>query len=333
MEYRELGGSGIQVSAITFGAWAIGGFMWGGSNEKEAIRAIHHAYDMGMTTIDTAPIYGMGLSEELVGQAVKGNRDRFQIFTKFGIKWNTRGDQHQFRSQKDYEELMNQVYLSARKESIMQECEDSLRRLGTDYIDYYQHHRPGGDVPVSEVMEALEKLKDQGKIRAAGVSNYSLEEMQDASQSIQIEANQLPYSMVKREIEREIIPWVVQHHKGVIAYSPLQRGVLTGKYTPDHQLSQGDHRRDSRFFKVENIKKINAFLSKIEPIASRHQASLAQLVLNWTIHQPGITVALAGARNPEQAEDNARAADIQLTTQEMNHINTQLEKLELDMEA
>jgi aryl-alcohol dehydrogenase-like predicted oxidoreductase len=332
MIFRELGESGIEVSAITFGAWAIGGFMWGGNDEQEAIRAIQHGYDLDVTTIDTAPVYGMGLSEELVGQAIKGKRERFQIMTKFGIKWKRSGTQQQFRSQKDYEELMDQIYYSAKKESVIQECEDSLRRLGTDYIDYYQHHRPAEDAPVEEVMEAMEKLKDQGKIRAAGVSNYSLEEMKRANQHLRIEANQLPYSMVKRDIEEDIIPWVLQHNKGIIAYSPLQRGVLTGKYAPGATLSEGDHRRGSRYFREENIIKINDFLNKIQPIAKDHHASLAQLVLYWTLHQPGVTVVLAGSRNPEQIEDNARTTDIRLNDDEMNLINTHLENLELNME-
>ena len=332
MIFRNLGDSGMEVSAIAFGAWAIGGFMWGGNDDQEAIRAIQHGYDLDVTTIDTAPIYGMGLSEELVGKAIQGKRERFQILTKFGIKWKTKGSHQQFRSQKEYEELMNQIYLSARKESVIQECEDSLKRLNTDYIDYYQHHRPADDAPVEEVMEALEKLKDQGKIRAAGVSNYGLEQMKKANRRFRIETNQLPYSMVKRDIESDIIPWVLQNNKGVIAYSPLQRGVLTGKYGPDTQLAEGDHRKNSRYFKADNIKKINDFLGKIEPIARDHNASLAQLVLYWTIHQPGITVALAGARNPRQVEDNARAADISLSDQEMKTINNHLENLELDMQ-
>ena len=332
MVYRELGNSEIKVSAITFGAWAIGGFMWGGSDEKEAIEAISHGYDFGVTSIDTAPIYGMGLSEELVGKAVKGKRNQFQIMTKFGIRWKQQGTQTEFRSQAEYDRLMSQIYRTARKESIIEECENSLRRLGTDYIDYYQHHRPAEDAPVEEVMEALDRLLDQGKIRAAGVSNYSLEEFKKGEKYLQLEANQLPYSMVKRDIEKDMIPYLADRNKGVIAYSPLQRGVLTGKFKPDFHLAEGDHRKNSRFFKSENIRRINAFLDKIQPIAEDHNVTLAQLVLNWTIHQRGITVALAGARNPRQIEENARAADLQLTSYEMNTINKNLEALELETE-
>ena len=280
MIYRALGTSGIQVSAITFGAWAIGGFMWGGSNEKEAIEAIQHGYDLGVTSIDTAPIYGMGLSEQLVGKAVKGKRHSFQIMTKFGIRWRQQGNQSQFRSQSDYDRLMSQIYHSGRKESIIKECEVSLRRLDTDYIDYYQHHRPAEDAPIDETMEALDRLKDQGKILAAGVSNYSLEQFREGEKHMQLEANQLPYSMVQKDIEKDMIPFLLQRNMGVIAYSPLQRGVLTGKYQPDTTLAAGDHRKNSRYFKTENIRKINQYLEKILPIAEGHEVTLAQLVLN-----------------------------------------------------
>ncbi|MGM0532849.1 MAG: aldo/keto reductase [Bacteroidota bacterium] len=330
MIYRELGNSGIEVSAITFGAWAIGGFMWGGSDEKASIETILHGYDYGVTSIDTAPIYGMGLSEELVGKAIKGKRQHFQIMTKFGIRWQQRGTQSEFRSQADYDRLMNQIYRTARKESIIEECENSLRRLGSDYIDYYQHHRPAEDAPVEEVMEALERLLDQGKIRAAGVSNYSLEEFIKGEKYIQLEANQLPYSMVKRDIEEDMIPYLTERNKGVIAYSPLQRGLLTGKFKPETQLPEGDHRKNSRFFKSENIRRVNEFLDKIKPIAEEHNVTLAQLVLNWTMHQRGITVVLAGARNIRQIEDNARAADVRLKQDEMDFINNKLEAIELE---
>ncbi|MEF8985151.1 MAG: aldo/keto reductase [Bacteroidales bacterium] len=330
MIYRDLGNSGIEVSAITFGAWAIGGFMWGGSDEKEAVEAISRGYDFGITTIDTAPIYGMGLSEELVGKAIKGKRHQFQIMTKFGIRWKQQGTQTEFRSQADYDRLMNQIYRTARKESIIEECENSLRRLETDYIDYYQHHRPAEDAPVEEVMEALDRLLDQGKIRAAGVSNYSLEEFKKGEKYIQLEANQLPYSMVKRDIEKDMLPYLADRNKGVIAYSPLQRGLLTGKFKPDTQLPEGDNRKNSRFFKSENIRRANEFLNKIKPIAEEHNVTLAQLVLNWTIHQRGITVALAGARNTRQIEDNARAADVRLKQDEMDLINNKLEEIELE---
>ncbi|MFP4605458.1 MAG: aldo/keto reductase [Bacteroidales bacterium] len=330
MIYNELGQSGIKLSAITFGAWAIGGFMWGGSDEEDAIKAIKRGYDLGVTTIDTAPIYGLGLSEELVGKAIKGNRHNFQILTKFVMRWKKSGNQNKFTTQQGYDELWKSVYLDARKESIMQEAEDSLRRLGTDYIDYYQMHWPVDDVPVEETMEALVRLKEQGKIRAAGVCNFTAEQVKKADKIVHIEADQVPYSMVKRDIEKNLVPYALENNKGIIAYSPLQRGVLTGKFSPDTKLGEGDNRKDSRFFKPENIRKINEFLNKIKPIAEEHNATLAQLALSWTLHQPAVIVALAGARNPEQIEDNAGAADIKLSKEELEKINQHLNELELE---
>jgi len=333
MIYRELGQSGIRISAITFGAWAIGGFMWGGSDEKQAIGAIRRGYDLGVTTIDTAPIYGMGLSEELVGKAIQGNRENYQILTKFGMRWKKAGSQKAFSSDKGFEDLWSHVYKDGTKESVIQEAEESLRRLGTDYIDYYQMHWPVDNAPIEETMEALIRLKEQGKIRAAGVCNFSADQLREAEKTIRIEADQVPYSMVRREIEKDVIPYVQQHQKGVIAYSPMQRGLLTGKYFPDTRLSEGDNRKYSRFFKPGNIRQVNEFLEKIKPIAEAHEASLAQLALSWTIHQPGVIAALAGSRAPHQIEDNARAADLELTGEELQTIQHHLRQLDLDLES
>lgn len=330
MVYNELGESGIKVSAITFGAWAIGGFMWGGSDEKKGIDAIRRGYDLGVTSIDTAPIYGLGLSEELVGKAIKGNRHNYQILTKFVMRWQKTGNQKDFSSQKGYDELWKGVYLDGRKESIMKEAEDSLRRLGTDYIDYYQMHWPVDDVPMEETMEALVRLKEQGKIRAAGVCNFSADQLREAEKTVRIEADQVPYSMVRRDIEEDVVPYVVENNKGIIAYSPMQRGLLTGKFDPDTQLAEGDNRKDSKFFKSENIRRVNAFLAKIKPIAEGHNATLAQLALSWTLHQPGVIVALAGSRDPKQIDDNAKAADLKLKDEEIQTINQYLDELELE---
>lgn len=330
MVYNELGQSGIKLSAITFGAWAIGGFMWGGSDEKKGIDAIKRGYDLGVTSIDTAPIYGLGLSEELVGKAIKGNRENYQILTKFVMRWKKTGTQKEFSSQKGYDELWENVYLDAKKESVMKEAEDSLRRLGTDYIDYYQMHWPVNDVPLDETMEALVRLKEQGKIRAAGVCNFSAEQLREAEKTVRIEADQVPYSMVRRDIEQDVTPYVVENNKGIIAYSPMQRGLLTGKFSPDSKLGEGDNRKDSRFFQSENIRRVNEFLNKIKPIADEHNATLAQLALSWTLHQPGVIVALAGSRDPRQIEDNSNAADLKLTDEELQTINQYLDALELE---
>lgn len=331
MIYRKLGNTDIELSAITFGAWAIGGFMWGGSDENEAIKAIQHGWDIGVTSIDTAPVYGLGLSEELVGQAIKGKRDKFQILTKFVMKWQQEGNQTRFRTQKDYEDLMKSVYTTGKKDSVMKECEDSLRRLGTDYIDYYQMHWPVEDAPIEETMEALEKLQDQGKIRAAGVCNFSADQLAEAEKHFELQGNQVPYSMVNRGIEEDVVPYAQKHGKSIIAYSPMQRGLLTGKFSPDHQFSEGDHRAGHKYFRKENIEKVNTFLESLRPIAERHNAKMNQIVLNWTINQPGISVALAGSRNADQIEENAMAAKLNLSDSEMKQINDGLAKLNLNL--
>ena len=329
MEYRQLGQSGVKASAITFGAWAIGGWMWGGADRKDALEAIKASIAAGVTSIDTAPAYGQGLSEEIVGEAIKSiPRDQVQIMTKFGLRWDTKQGEF-FFSSKDNKGRPIEMHKYAGKDGIMQECEDSLRRLGTDYIDLYQIHWADATTPISETMEALLRLQEQGKIRAAGVCNYSVAQMQEAEKSISLASDQVPYSMVLKDIEQELVPYCIEHKKSIIAYSPLQRGLLTGKIKPGHKFGEGDTREGNRFYTPEAITKVNAFLDDLKPLAQSKGATLAQLVLRWTIEQPGITIALAGARNAEQAEQNARAVAIGLSKEEIKLINEKLGKLVL----
>lgn len=328
MEYRTLGQSDLKVSAITFGAWAIGGWKWGGTDLKAAVNAIHAGIDEGMTSIDTAPVYGFGLSEDIVGDAIKGkSRDKIQILTKFGLRWDlSKGLLH---IKGTAEQKFKDVYKYAGKDSVIEECEQSLKRLHTDYIDLFQIHWPDPTTPIQETMEALTLLKKQGKIREAGVCNYSAEQMEEAARYMDLVNNQAPFSMLLRDIEKEVVPYCIANKKSILAYSPMQRGILTGKFKPDHQFKGDDHRPDTKFYTPENITRINAFLEKIKPIAEDHKASLSQLVLRWTIDQPGITVALAGARNPAQAIQNARAAQIKLSAEEVRQINKELDQLDL----
>jgi len=329
MEYRKLGESDLKVSAITFGAWAAGGWMWGGNDDQDAVNAMKAAYDSGITSIDTAPIYGQGKSEELVGQAIKGiARDKVQILTKYGMRWDLAKGTFGFKTQ-DNDGRDLDVYKYAAKESVIQECENSLKRLGTDYIDLYQIHWPDDSTPIAETMEAIVRLKEQGKIREAGVSNYSVAQMQEAEQTIKLASNQVPFSMVKRDIENDIIPYCLEHQKGILAYSPMERGLLTGKMKAGQQFGAGDHRAGLKFFKDENIERTNAFLAKIKPLADEKNATLGQLVIRWTINRPGITVALVGARNAEQASQNARAIDVNLNEEEIAFVTRELNKLEL----
>jgi len=324
MEYRQLGESGLAASAITFGAWAIGGWMWGGSDRMDAIAAIRASYEQGVTSIDTAAVYGMGASEEIVGEALAGiPRDKVQIMTKFGMRWDLDRGTFAFKSRDNSGRELD-IYKYGGKESVIRECEDSLRRLRTDYIDLYQQHWPDASTPISETMEALDQLVRSGKVRAAGVCNYDTAQMKEAGKTIELAADQVPYSMVRRDIEAELVPYCIANKKSILAYSPLQRGVLTGKIKPGHVFNEGDNRGDSKYFQAGNLNRINAFLDELRPLAAAKGATLSQLVIRWTIQRPGITIALVGARDARQAIENAAAIDVQLTGEEMAYIDSRL---------
>lgn len=328
MKKVKLGKSTLEVTPITFGAFAIGGWLWGGNDNNDAIKALEASIDIGITSIDTAPVYGFGQSEELVGKAIKGKRDKVQIFTKYGLRWDTpNGDYYIDTVDNSGKPLKLHKY--AGKESVIQECEQSLKRLGTDYIDLYQIHWPNETTPVEETMEAVAILQQQGKIRHAGVCNYDKNLTQKAYDAIDLVSNQVPYSMVNRGIEDELLPWCIEHEVSTLVYSPFQKGLLTGKITPDYKFEKGDSRPMSPFFSRENIILVNEFLNKIKPIAEAHQATIGQLVTAWTIAQPGISVALVGARNEKQVKENAGALDIDLTKEEVQQISMDLSKLKL----
>lgn len=329
MEHRQLGKSPVKASVITFGAWAIGGWMWGGADRRDAVTAIKAAYDEGITSIDTAPAYGQGLSEEIVAEAIQDiPRNKIQILTKFGLRWDTKQGEY-FFSSKDNDGRDIDLHKLSSRESVIKECEDCLRRLKTDYIDLFQIHWPDSTTPVAETMEALELLVEQGKIKAGGVCNYSVPLMEEAEKVISLASNQVPYSMVNRDIEKDVVGFCINNNIGIIAYSPLQRGLLTGKIKPGHNFNEGDSRVNSRWYSPENIVRINSFLDKLVPMAEDKRATLAQLVLRWTIEQPGITIALAGARNAAQAIENAKAVQVKLTQEEMDYINGAIKQMEL----
>lgn len=321
MQYRKLGETDLSLSVITFGAWAAGGWMWGKTERNDAVEAIRAAYDVGVTSIDTAPIYGQGTSEEIVGEAIKGiPREKVQVLTKFGMRWNLAKGDFAFAS-KDNNGKAIDIYKYAGKESVIKECEESLRRLGTDYIDLYQIHWADSTTPINETFEAVAKLIEQGKVRHAGVCNYNAAQMAEAEKTLELASNQVPYSMVNRGIEEETLPYCTGHNKAVLAYSPLERGLLTGKITPGYQFQPGDHRASHKHFQSEFIERTNKLLQKIKPIADEKGATLSQLVLRWTVERPGITIALAGARNAVQSVQNAKAMDFGLTPQEFDFIH------------
>jgi aryl-alcohol dehydrogenase-like predicted oxidoreductase len=327
MQHRQLGETDLNLSVITFGAWAAGGWMWGSTDRREAVEAIRAAYAEGVSSIDTAPIYGQGTSEEIVGEAIQGiPRDKVQILTKFGMRWDLQSPRGELAMHsKNNAGQPIDIYKYAGKASVIKECEDSLQRLGTDYIDLYQIHWPDNTTPVAETFEAVERLIEQGKVRYAGVCNYDAAQMAEAGQTIKLASNQVPYSMVTREIEEDVVPYCIDHKKGILAYSPMQRGLLTGKMKAGQSFPEGDHRKGNPFFTDDFITKTNAFLEKLKPLAEEKKATLAQLVLRWTVEQPGITIALAGARNAQQAVQNAGAMQFDLSAAELRQINQLLE--------
>lgn len=327
MEYRKLGTSDLNVSAIAYGAFAIGGTMWGGNEKEDSIKAIHAALDHGMTSIDTAPFYGLGRSEELIGEAIRDrSRNNIQLLTKFGLVWdgsnNGKGD-YFFDATEDGRNYP--VYKLGSKANIIKELEESLKRLGTDYIDLLQIHWPDATTPIDETMEALQRLIEQGKIRAAGVCNYDLVQLKAAEKTVVLASEQVSYSMLNRGIEKDIVPYTIDKNIGVIAYSPMERGLLTGKYFKEAKLKADDHRNG--YFGQFEANAVKTFLDTIAPIAEAKNASLSQLVLRWTSLQPGITVVLAGARNAAQAIENAKAMDLTISAAELTFIHEALSKL------
>jgi aryl-alcohol dehydrogenase-like predicted oxidoreductase len=319
IEPRRLGNSDVLVTRVIFGAWAVGGWMWGGNDEADSIAAIQASIDHGVTTIDTAAVYGQGYGEEVVGKAIHGRRDKVQIATKCGMTWDLEGGSDPWKAP---DRLGHEITIrrNASPKTIPIECERSLQRLGVDVIDLYQVHWPDTSTPVEDTMAALVKLKDQGKIRAIGVSNYDATWIKKAAAAGPLASLQPPYSVVQRKIEKEILPTCRELGIGVIVYSPLERGLLTGSVGPDRVFPPGDHRATHKFFTPENRKRVAESLELVKPISEKHGVSLAQMVINWTIQEPGITAALVGARNAEQAEHNAKALTFQLSPEECAQI-------------
>lgn len=330
MELKQLGKSDVKVTPIAFGAWAIGGWMWGGAEDQAAIKAIRASFDAGITTIDTAPVYGFGKSEELVGVAMEGiARDKYQILTKYGLNWKTSDGEFYFDTTDNNGKPLK-VYKFAGKAKVIQECEDSLRRLKTDYVDLLQIHWADGSTPIAETMEAVARLIEQGKVRAAGVCNYSVAQVDEALKTLSIVSNQVPYSVIHKGIEKEVVPQALRNGMSIIPYSPLQRGLLTGKIKPDHKFNEGDTRTGNRFYKPANIEQVNGMLETLKPIAEKYNATLAQLVVNWTTRQPGMDCVLVGARDEVQVLDNVKALSFTLTDEEVRNIRAQSDKLKLE---
>lgn len=324
---REIGKSGIKASAVGLGTWAIGGWMWGGTDKAASIAAIQASLDEGITLIDTAPAYGMGVSEEIVGEAIKGRRDQVVLATKCGLVWHTKGGNHFF----DQQDKPVHRYLG--KESIAHEVEQSLKRLGTDYIDLYLTHWQDPTTPIAETMEALEQLKADGKIRAIGASNASGDHLSAYLAAGQLDCLQEQYSMIDRGLESSLLPACMENGVSMLSYSSLALGLLAGKIGPDRTFDGDDLRKDNPRFSISNREKIAAMMVEIMPICEAHNASVAQVIIAWTLQQPGITFSLCGARNSDQARENAAAGRIELTTGDIAQINAAAAKYLTDLDS
>jgi myo-inositol catabolism protein IolS len=286
MKLRKLGKTDIEISPIIMGTWQTGKQMWAGIEDRESERAIRAALHAGITTFDTAEVYGDGHSETVLGRALGADRSRVVIASKV------------FSNHLAYPQ-------------VVEACERSLKHLGTDYIDLYQIHWPPGSfggppVPVEEPLRALEVLKEQGKIRALGVSNFSARQMAEAMSHSRIESLQPPYSLFWRQVEKEELPYCREQEMTVLAYSSMAQGLLTGKFGPDHQFAKGDHRSANKLFSQPHYGHVQAALDRLRPLADNAGLSLGQLALAWVIAQPGVC-AIAGARNADQAIQNAAA--------------------------
>ncbi len=330
MQYRQLGKSGIKVPTVIAGAWAMGGWCWGGSDEAAAIEAIHAAIDEGMNCIDTAPAYGFGLSEEIIGKAIQGRRDQVIIATKCGLRWDSEEGEFFFDAQDNAGSPLK-IYKNLKPAGIIQECEDSLKRLGVDTIDLYQCHWPDKTTPLEDTMPALLKLQEQGKIRAIGVSNFTPEMMETCLGFGRIESDQPKYNLLSRGIEKDVLPFCRKKQIGVITYSSLELGLLTGKVTMDRVFPQDDIRATGDYtpwFLPQNRKKALDALEKIKPIAEDHGITLGQLAIAWVIAQPGVTSAIVGVRNPQQAKENAKAGNVQIPESELAQVGKAFEDLQ-----
>lgn len=305
MRTRRLGNDGPELTVVGFGAWAIGGpweFGWGPVDDSASVKAIRRAIDLGINWIDTAAVYGLGHSEEMVAQAVKGIRDNVFIATKCGMVWD--------------ENKKIRVHLGP--ESIRSEIENSLRRLNTDHVDLYQFHWPDPHTPVEESWAVMLKLKEEGKVRYVGVSNFDVSLLKRCMALGPVQSLQPPYNLLKREVESEILPYCLKNGIGVVAYSPMMSGLLSGKFDIN-RVAGDDWRRRDKMFQEPQLTKEMAFIEKLRPLASKYGKTVGQLSVAWVNINPAVTSSIVGARNVSQVEDNV-AADFEIAKDDLQRI-------------
>jgi aryl-alcohol dehydrogenase-like predicted oxidoreductase len=310
MQFRRLGRDGPEISVVGVGAWAIGGpwqFGWGPQDDDESIAALHKAFDSGVSWVDTAAVYGLGHSEEIVGQVVREHGGEVLVFTKCGRPWYGRDNQ--------------QPTYDLRPETIRFELEQSLKRLGTDHVDLYQFHWPDTETgtPVEDSWAAVAELVDQGKVRWAGVSNFDLALLERCERVRHVDALQPPFSLIDRAAAAALIPWCAANGTGVICYSPLGSGLLSGGFDADRArgLPAGDWRRDSDDFRQPRLAANLELARRLEPVAERHGVPVAAVAVAWVLATDGVTGAIVGARRPSQVDGWLPAGDLRLTTDDL----------------
>ena len=316
MQTNKLGWTDLDLTPIGLGTWAIGGggwqHSWGPQDDKDSIDTIKRAVDLGINWIDTAPVYGLGHCEEVVGKGIKGLRDKLVIATKCGLTWNKK----------------RKISGKLKKESIRSEIEASLKRLDIDTIDLYQIHWPMPDKEIEEAWTVIGGLIKEGKIRYAGVSNFNIEQLKRIEPIHPTASLQPPYSMLERGIERKELHYCSEKNIGVIAYSPMQEGLLTGKFTVDHvqNLPKDDHRRYGKHFQNPELEINLKFVEDLASIAEKNNMTVAQLSLAWVLKNPAITAAIVGARRPSQIEETVTAGDLTLNKEQIDLIQALLDK-------
>lgn len=313
MQTRTLGNSDLNITPVGFGAWAVGGsgwqFAWGSQDDNDSIAAIHRALELGVNWIDTAAVYGLGHSEDVVARALKGwSGPRPYVFTKCGLHWDAQGTVQKVLS----------------RDSIRREVEDSLRRLSLDVIDLYQiHWPPEPDSPaLEEGWSTMADLKREGKVRWIGVSNFDVSQLKRAKKIAPVTSLQPPYSLVHREVEEDILPYCLRENIGVIVYSPMASGLLTGAMTRERvaKLPKDDWRKENSDFTEPNLSRNLELVERLREIANRHHRSIGEVAIAWTLRNPAVTGAIVGARNAKQAEGVMRAGDLRLNDKEINEI-------------
>ena len=308
---RRLGQSGPEISTVGFGAWAAGGpwkVGWGPQSDEDSVAAIRRSLDLGCNWIDTAAIYGLGHSEAVVGQALQGlDRSTVIVATKCGRVPDETGTPHS----------------DLRPAAIREQLRESLKRLKMDYVDLFQIHWPDNETgtPLEESWAALAELQTEGLVRFLGVSNFTVDQLQTCEAIRHVDSLQPPYSLLRRDVEADVLPWCQKNGVGVVVYSPMQAGLLSGTFQLD-RVAKDDWRRRNPFFQEPQLSRNLAFVERLRPIAARHGRTVGQLAIAWTLAQPGVTAAIVGARRPEQVEQNVGAMDWQVTEDELREIET-----------